>query len=150
MVASPVPKQYVLQNSQHYRKRAKAFNENEKTGQKEKKVEEEEKEEEEKEEKEEDEEGEEEEELEEHESEESEVKDTIETETFPFEGRVCVKQQRNSPREESNYTTSQNGMMNGLSEAAIQILRKSGPFNRKQNGSNGCCRENNIQIISQV
>ena len=115
-------------------------------------MEEEEKEEEEKEEKEEDEEGEEEEEeeLEEQESEESEVKDTNETETFPCEGRACVKQQRNSLKEESNYTTSQNGIMNGLSEAAIQILRKSGPFNRKQNGSNGCCRENNIQIISQV
>ena len=111
-------------------------------------MEEEEKEEEEKEEKEEDEE--EEEELEEHKSEENEVKDTNETETFPFEGRACVNQQRNSLKEESNYTTSQNGIMNGLSEAAIQILRKSGPFNRKQNGSNGCCRENNIQIISQV
>ena len=116
-------------------------------------MEEEEKEEEEKDEEEEEEgeeEEEEEEELEEHESEENEVKDTNETETFPLEGRACVKQQRNSPREESHYTTSQNGMMNGLSEAAIQILRKSGPFNRKQNGSNGCCRENNIQIISQV
>ena len=96
------------------------------------------------------EEGEEEEEEEVLEEHESEVKDTNETETFPFEGRACVKQQRNSLREESHYTTSQNGMMNGLSEAAIQILRKSGPFNRKQNGSNGCCRENNIQIISQV
>ena len=91
-----------------------------------------------------------EEELEEHECEENEVKETNETETFPLEGRACVKQHRNSLIEESNYTSSQNGMMNGLSEAAIQILRKSGPFNRKQSGSNGCCRENNIQIISQV
>ena len=112
--------------------------------------EEEEKKEEEEEEEEGEEEEEEEEELEEQESEENEFKDTSETETFPFEGRACVKQQRNSLKEESHYTTSQNGMMNGLSEAAIQILRKSGPFNRKQNGSNGCCRENNIQIISQV
>ena len=98
----------------------------------------------------EEEEEEEEEELEEHESEENEVKDTNETETFSLEGRACVKQHRNSLIEESHYTTSQNGMMNGLSEAAIQILRKSGPFNRKQNSSNGCCRENNIQMISQV
>ena len=81
--------------------------------------EEEEKKEEEEEEEEGEEEEEEEEELEEQESEENEFKDTSETETFPFEGRACVKQQRNSLKEESHYTTSQNGIVHGSNRSLI-------------------------------
>ena len=44
-----------------------------------------------------------------------------------------------------------NNINNGFSEA-IEILRKSGSLNSQttHKGSNGCCRDNNIQMISQV
>ena len=79
------------------------------------------------------------------------AKHKTESETPPLNGDANVDQQRNSLLEDSHFLSPHNhNMNNGFSEA-IEILRKSGSLHSQTHkGSNGCCRDNNVQMISQV
>ena len=73
-----------------------------------------------------------------------------ESKDCPANGQQAnAKQPSNSLKEDSHFLSHHHNINNGFSEA-IEILRKSGSLTRSHKDSNGCCRDNNIQMISQV